>query len=83
MACLYLAMRAGIVQLGARFSATCTLRHSSAVSLRRACLTASAAPQVMARTDGLLPHPRQGLPDVPKMDITFVLVKGDFQKSYR
>ena len=30
-------------------------------------------------SDGLMPHPRQGLPDAPKKDITFVLVEGDFQ----
>ena len=71
----YLAMQVGAVQMGVRFSATCTLE---------CCEFEEGLPDGFCSTsgdgsDGLLPHPRQGLPDAPKKDITFVLVEGDFQ----
>lgn len=61
--------------MGVQFSATCTLE---------CCEFSEGLPDGFCSTsgdgsDGLLPFPKNTLPNVPKRDITFVLVEGDFQ----
>ena len=61
--------------MGVKFSAACTLECTEwPKGVPKELMSSSGD-----GSDGLLPFPRDGQPDLPSQDISFSIVKGDFK----